>query len=198
MVEKIEAALAVCGHRSTDSSANFMDDLMHAWDTSHVPDQVLSNKSPRELVGDIFTVLDNLTRDLESINGEDLKGQLGLLVSCIILCAQVTCSTCHNLSLDAAQERSKTGLIRKIEMLTARISALKHERGSRANSVGQVCAVFVKYPHQSLLTRLCPNNNLAARHWPLRPQQQSILPSSQVLVWRLGNAMVVLGTSRSV
>lgn len=98
MVARIEAALAVCGHRSqnwdTDSSARFMDDLMHAWDATHVPDQVVSDNGPRELVSDIFAALDNLKRKLESIHGGNIRPLMEKELVSFTLWVQFTWLTC--------------------------------------------------------------------------------------------------------
>jgi hypothetical protein len=56
LVNGIEAVLAVCGRAQgwdEDVSADFLDELMAAWERQHVPDQPVPRKDPQQLAEDI-------------------------------------------------------------------------------------------------------------------------------------------------
>lgn len=96
LVNKIEAVLSVCRRAQgwdEDVSADFIDELMAAWDRKHVPDQPFPREKPSELASDILLELDNLKHRLETSHPEGtetikqcLKRKL---VSLVILCELV-------------------------------------------------------------------------------------------------------------
>lgn len=144
-VDKIKAALAVCGRAQgwdEDISAAFMDDLTHAWDTTHVYDQSLPVEGPHQLAKGILAELDKLKRELDIIHGpegtETVKKCLEKkLVSLVILCKHFTkcsyyCTSCF------LQEASKKDLIWKIERFHAALLAHRRAHLSRTNSLGEV------------------------------------------------------------
>lgn len=102
MVNGIEAVLAVCGRAQgwdEDVSADFLDELMAAWERQHVPDQPVPRKDPQQLAEDILSELDNLKRELEKVHhqgSENIKQCLETkLVSSAIFCARNLYVNCH-------------------------------------------------------------------------------------------------------
>lgn len=140
LVDKIEAALAVChGAQGWDEdiSAAFIDDLMAAWDTTHVYDQSLPVEPPHQLAGDILAELDKLKCELEACRSErthTCKECLEKkLVSLVILCKKSTkCTVC------LLQEAFKKDLIWKIERFHAAFLAHRRAQLCHTNILGEV------------------------------------------------------------
>ncbi|KAG0655397.1 hypothetical protein C6P46_000994 [Rhodotorula mucilaginosa] len=124
LVNGIEAVLAVCGRAQgwdEDVSADFLDELMAAWERQHVPDQPVPRKDPQQLAEDILSELDNLKRELEKVHhqgSENIK-------------------QCLETKLDTARK----DLIWKIEKLHA--ATLVRNRGhlSHTNSLNKLAKV---------------------------------------------------------